>query len=338
MQEVELKLTLPSAQPERLLADLSAVPALALAAENGGVRHTELHNVYFDTPANVLHSQRIALRTRRKGNASQPQWLQTLKIGGSNLSALSQRGEWEFPIANAQLSHTLLQQTPWSALDPDGALFAELQPCFATVFERTLWWVNTPDGSRVEVAFDSGQVQAGGKTSPICELELELQAGQASALFDLAGEIATTVAVLPATVSKAQRGFALAQGAKLGLGAPRNKSVALQADTAQQNLQRAFAQWSVCLNNALQSTALDDVLQLRVAARSFRAVVRYFSPMMLNAAPLMPHLNAFSRKLNLAMQQDFNQARRMVIEALQDPKMGAELLKISRWLELDFEQ
>ena len=60
--------------------------------------------------------------------------------------------------------------------------------------------------------------------------------------------------------------------------------------------------------------------------------------MLLNAAPLMPHLKAFSKQLHLAMQQDFNQARSMVMEALQAPQMGTELLKISRWLELDFEQ
>ncbi|NTV78792.1 MAG: hypothetical protein HGA25_06585, partial [Clostridiales bacterium] len=41
--------------------------------------------------------------------------------------------------------------------------------------------------------------------------ELELLAGQPSALLDLAQQIARTIAVMPVNVSKSERGYAMAQ-------------------------------------------------------------------------------------------------------------------------------
>ncbi len=67
-------------------------------------------------------------------------------------------------------------------------------------------------GSRIEVALDVGEVRAGERRQPLCELELELLAGPADALFVLARRIARSLAVLPAHLSKAERGWRLADG------------------------------------------------------------------------------------------------------------------------------
>ena len=331
MKEIELKLTLPTQQPEQLDALLDAVPALAQCERAGGRQTVALHNIYFDTPDHLLHRKRIALRLRQKGSSNQPQWLQTLKIGSSTDSALSQRGEWESPVAGAALSKELLMQTPWPGLDPQGVVFAALVPCFTTAFSRTLWRVAAADGSRVEVAFDQGVVQAGEKNSPICELELELLSGQPAALFDVALQIAATVAVLPAATSKAQRGFALAQGTLLEpCVAPRRglKNATGQARMARAELLSAFAQITGNLNVLLQSYSPAGVQQAHIGLRRLRAALRYFKPDLPQAVTASI---ASLLQLSTPLQQGG-----AIAQSLQNPATGTDLLKICRWLELDF--
>ena len=88
--EIELKLALPTSDVASLAKRLAQTPALSRRKAT----HQHLHNVYYDTPEQILRQQRVALRIRRIGSEAKPQWLQTLKIGGSSDSALSQRGEW----------------------------------------------------------------------------------------------------------------------------------------------------------------------------------------------------------------------------------------------------
>ena len=125
------------------------------------------------------------------GGDDAPQWLQTFKTSDGGDSALSLRGEWEVPVPGPALVQAALQAAPpWQRLDPEGAVFAALQPCFATAFDRTAWTVRRRDGSVIEVALDLGQITSGQRSVPICELELELLAGAPTALFDLARHIA----------------------------------------------------------------------------------------------------------------------------------------------------
>ncbi|GAM62621.1 adenylate cyclase [Vibrio ishigakensis] len=68
------------------------------------------------------------------------------------------------------------------------------------------------DGSQVEVVFDQGEVVAGENTTPICEVELELKSGQTDALFTLARQLSEEGGVRLGNLSKAARGYRLAQG------------------------------------------------------------------------------------------------------------------------------
>ena len=60
---------------------------------------------------------------------------------------------------------------------------------------------------------DEGIIAAGGAEKPIEELEVELKRGEPRAIFDLARQIGRTVALRIGVLSKAERGFALADGA-----------------------------------------------------------------------------------------------------------------------------
>ena len=367
-QEIELKLALPTSDPSGLAKQLARTPQLARRKPT----HQRLHNVYYDTPEQFLHQERVALRIRRVGSDAKPQWLQTLKMGGSGDSALSKRGEWEVPVPGAMLSLDALKATPWSGIDPEGSVFRALAPCFVTTFERTSWVVRRRDGSMVEVALDVGHITVDDKTTPICELELELLAGQPVALFDIAQQIARTVAVLPQSNSKAERGYALAQNCldmPLRAQPPKLKPDLALPEAARCVLREMFCQFTTNLNALRSSDDPEVVHQARVAWRRFRSALRLFKPVLVaDAVPSWQALQALLsflgelRDLDVARTetlpslahaytaddarrteawQAMTQAllhaadlqRKSVRFALQEPTVGAALLAITQWLE-----
>jgi len=366
--ETEIKLALPAGGTAPLLRQLGAVPALA---RHPPVRQ-QVHNLYYDTPGQDLRRQRAALRIRRVEGDGAPQWLQTLKTADAGLSALSRRGEWEVPVDGPALQQDALRGAPpWPQLDPDGTLFATLQPCFSTDFERTRWTVRLRGGATIEVALDLGEIVAAGRTAPLCELELELLAGPPEALFTLAGQIARRVAVLPLSASKAERGFALAQGV---LDAPRHaRAPALGRRTSVQALAgpllaEMFDQFTANLHALLGADHPELVHQARVGWRRLRSAQRLLRPGLAVSPPswlgLRPLLDLLGelRDLDVAstqtlpawqpafaaedarraalwaeVEQSFqaaaNQCRQAVRRALQEPGAGQALLATVQWLE-----
>lgn len=309
--EVELKLLLPGADAQTLEQALSRLPALATA-----VPHRQwLWNRYYDTTQQALRQQRSALRLRcvsdqpwpeaAAGQAPAGEWIQTFKTAGVSRGGLSQRGEWEAQVASGTLDRAALAATPWSALDPEGELFAQLQPCFDTRCRRTTWLLQQADGSRIEVALDSGEIAAAGKVLPLLELELELQAGMPQALFELAQQIASEIAVLPCDTSKAERGYALAQG--LTHVPARARATHLPASVApltaaQQAMGEMLEQFTRNLAGMLQGDDPELVHQARVAWRRWRSAERLFRPWLTELAPrerLRPLLDALGQLRDL---------------------------------------
>ncbi|ART49603.1 CYTH and CHAD domain-containing protein [Acidovorax carolinensis] len=367
--ELEIKLALPTSNPAGLARQLARLPTLARRQPV----HKQVDNIYYDTPGQALRAQRMALRLRRVGGVDAPQWLQTLKTSDSGDSALSLRGEWEVPVPGPALVQAALQAAPpWQKVDPDGAVFAALAPCFATDFERTAWTVRRRDGSAIEVALDMGQITCGQRSVPICELELELLAGPPAALFDLARQIAQHIAVLPLAASKAQRGYELRDGkldTPLRARPPQlGTEVSLRA-LVQPVLGEMFAQFTANLNALVHSDAPELVHQARVGWRRFRGALRLFKPAApVRAVPAWPEMQPMLvllgelRDLDVActqtlpalqdafvagdagraerwqaMAQAFQQAalqqRQLVRRALQEPAVGAALLSITLWLD-----
>ena len=328
-QEVELKLALPGGDATQWARELARVPALARRK----AQRRQLLSVYYDTPDLRLCAQRAALRLRHVANveasaeatdaatraatdAAAPergQWLQALKTDGGE-SALSQRGEWECAVPGPDLDVAALQALPaWQPLDPDGNIAAVLQPCFRTTCERTTWTLRRRGGATIEVALDIGQIEAGERTAPIAEIELELLTGAPSDLFDLARQIAAHVAVLPLAASKAERGFALARGK---LHAPRRARP--PALTPRQPLPvLAFAmlsemwgQFSANLYALCQADDPELVHQVRVGWRRLRSAQRLLRPALAQPdspgraqlAPMFERLGAL-RDLDVAATQ-----------------------------------
>ncbi|WP_280552794.1 CYTH domain-containing protein [Halomonas sp. 25-S5] len=285
--EIELKLALGAEAPEALrrhphLAGLT--PAL-----------TRLGNTYYDTPEGDLEQARMALRLRRAGD----RLLQTLKTRGQGGGGLSTRGEWEWEVPGPGLDLRGLAALPPMA-ERDPGLLERLVPRFATDFMRETWWLEE-DGLSVELALDLGEIRAGGQAVAIRELELELKAGDPTALWALADALADTVALRASDTSKAARGGALlGSGWTLpeGTGAAawlHRASMALDAlaDTGQDawrdEARRAFQRLSELGDDALDDEALrDDARGLAEALGAETWLTPAFGRRMLRLARRLP--------------------------------------------------
>jgi inorganic triphosphatase YgiF len=358
--EVELKLAL---WPQDALR-IGALPLLKRRTP----QQLKLHTIYFDTADQHLRAQGIALRLRRDGR----RWLQTLKTAGSGAGALTARGEWEHAVKGPQLDAQALAATPWAQLDADGKLFNALSTQFTAAFSRTLWTIRRPNKSVVEVALDIGHVRTSKRSAPIAELELELKRGTAADLFAVAAQLAAQVALLPSSMSKAQRGYALLQGtvdAPVFAQAQRLSDDMPLHDAARRVLGAAFTQ--VC-GNLIALRHADDVElvhQARVGWRRWRSALKLFGPALQADAPPPAHSlravlvplarlrdldvaateilprwqNAYVQgnaqrrgqwaRLQEALLEARIAARAAVRSALQRPEVGATLIALTQWLE-----
>jgi len=279
-KEIELKLGLPAAQARR-------VTTHALLSGYKPQKY-RLFNTYYDTPEFDLRNRGIALRLRRKGGST---WLMTVKGGASGAGGLAQRSEWEAPTQPGVFDFNIVGDEELRGFLE--SCHSRLQAVFSTDFTRTAWIV-PHDGAVVEVALDRGSLSAidlngdvGPVKEPICELELELVEGNSSdPLFDLAIRMAADINLHPEIVSKAERGYALADPSFLR---PVKAPVSLLTDSLSPvEAFRAIALSCVLHLQRNEAGAIaghdpEFVHQARVAIRRLRSAFRLFAPVLLPA-------------------------------------------------------
>lgn len=296
--EIELKLALPAAAVPRLVRHPLLRQAEALPS------HT-LFNHYFDTPDLALAAQRVAVRTRRQGR----QWLQTVKCGGSVAAGLSHRPEWEQPYRRGRFDFSAIDAPALRTLLESPAIAEALAPVFSTNFHRRTWRVCPGAEVEILVMLDRGEVIAGTRRQAICELELELVRGEASALFNLAQHLATRLPLRLDNVSKAARGYRLLRGEP-----PRPTHASRVALVPSLTPVEAFLRVGhaglahVQANEEGLMGAADPefVHQARVALRRLRASVRFFAPALPpgTAAHWLRRLGELARALEEARELD----------------------------------
>jgi adenylate cyclase len=295
--EVELKLALPDAAQRAFLRH----PLLKKAAS----RKTErLINLYYDTPAQQLRKHGIALRLRRQGR----RWLQTVKCAGVSAAGLSTRPEWEVPYGGRFDFSSVDAADVRKRLESD-RIRERLAPLFETNFLRTTWRFQPAPGVELLLAFDRGWIAAAGRREEISELEIEIAHGEPAHAFALAREIAKRIALAPAPLSKAERGYRLfhgtpaepakAEGVALDPGMAPLAGFRLIALSCLEQLQ---------LNHA-GAAATDEpeyIHQMRVATRRLRAALRLFGPLLPPgfADALLPPLRAQMHLLGDARDMD----------------------------------
>lgn len=292
--ETELKLWLNP-------ADIETFRSLARLGR-ARPREEALRTLYFDTPDFTLASHGIALRVRRTGR----RWVQTLKTEGEKSGGLSKRLELETPVSKPMPDFSRLPAGITDKLIKK-KWRTRLAPVYETRFRRTAWNLRAPDGSRVEVALDVGEIVAGKKSEPLCEVELELKAGSAEALYGLARTFAQKVLLIPLDASKAER------GARLAAGKPRRPATAVMPELASDmpacaafaRIARAcLAQLQANLPGLLQAEDPEYLHQARVALRRLRSAAGLFRKACPPPAEEMGRMAELARALGEARDWD----------------------------------
>ncbi|MAD75509.1 MAG: adenylate cyclase [Rheinheimera sp.] len=205
--ELELKFSLAVAESQKLPTLLAS---FGMLTDHGPAT---LLNAYFDTPDNWFRRHDMGLRTRQKNGRFE----QTIKLAGQQHGALQARPEFNRPATGIVPDLTAFPAEIWPENTDLNLLQQQLTEIFRTDFTRQSWQLTT-DGTLIDVVYDSGEVIAGNKSEPIAELELELLSGSVNPLFTLAEHVIEQLPLRTGWLSKAARGYLLAD--KQQLGAP----------------------------------------------------------------------------------------------------------------------
>jgi triphosphatase len=264
-KEVEVKLEL---EP----ANLPALKNLSLLrAVKRTPKPAAQVSVYFDTEKQTLRKKGLMLRVRRQGR----HYIQTIKANSN--SASFERDEWETDIAGKKPDLTHAADT---ALEPlvTKKLRRRLKPLFETRVQRTVYPV-VNGAQSITLAVDQGTIKTATKVLPLCEIELELERGRTTDLFNIARELTRTLPARLAIKSKSERGYELIDGEQeFPVKAAR---IDLPDDT---NARGAFKLIALaCLKQVIDNEPAllkgdpEGVHQMRVGLRRLRAAVSLFS-------------------------------------------------------------
>jgi triphosphatase len=268
--ETELKLAVaPDA-----MARLARHPLLS-PLRRGPSRKTRVTSTYFDTAGLDLALAGVSLRLRRDGR----RWLQTVKGLAEKPSAggMTVRSEFEWPVTGGQLDPLRFATTPYrrtlSKAERRG-----LEPQFTTCVTRTTIPLAFADSTMALLCIDAGEVRAevdGTQLSaPIHEIEMELEAGDKSRLYELASALAADVPLSLEPRSKAERGYALrnppkvepAHATEVALAGDANAAGAFAAIIGE-----CLAQIEANADGVIHGEDPEWIHQMRIGVRRLRA-------------------------------------------------------------------
>ena len=291
-KELEVKLALAPAH----LPALKKLP-LFRAAKAKPARSTEV-TVYFDTDKHKLRRSGLMLRVRRRGR----RYVQTVKATGN--SGVFQRDEWETEIAGKGPN---LDKGAGTALEPllSGKFRQRLKPLFETRVRRTVYPL--VDGAHaMALVVDQGTIDAGKRSQPLCEIELELERGTAADLFDVARQISQAVPAQLALKSKSERGYEIAddETERPVKAAPIDLPAATTARDAFRVIGLACLKQIVANEPALVKSDPEGVHQMRVGLRRLRAAMSLFAALLNDAQSeaIKPRLKWLAEELGPARE------------------------------------
>lgn len=261
--EVELKLEIAS-------EDAATFEASGLIANSA--KKVRQISTYFDTPEHDVANAGFSLRIR----LSDKKRVQTIKADGAVAAGLFVRSEWERAVEAA--TPVLDYTTPLPALLGDKV--DSIVPAFEVEIDRQTWNIDE-GGSTIELVLDRGEVVAGKRRSPVCEIELELKSGDPAALFAFARRIDAVVPIRLGVLSKAERGYALAGAAPTRMIAEPVLLAggATAAEAFGQIIQSCIRQFRLNESLLLATRDAGALHQARVALRRLRSAFTIFKPM-----------------------------------------------------------
>lgn len=162
----------------------------------------QMSTTYYDTPSGALSARHITLRCRMENGEA----VCTVKTPLDGYG----RGEWDCRCEDIRKSISLLcaQGAPEElmSLTREG-----LEEVCGARFTRRAAQVGMGD-MVVEIALDRGVLTGGGKEEPLCEVEVELKAGEPELAIAFGMELKEQFQLVPESKSKFRRALALAKG------------------------------------------------------------------------------------------------------------------------------
>jgi triphosphatase len=259
-----------------------------------------LHSVYFDSKAGDLSRQSCILRVRTVNGRH----LQTFKYSGTFAGGLFERGEVEVALASQLPDPALFgdELGNWIATLTQGEA---LVPAYETHIKRTAYPIQR-GASTIELAFDSGTIQANGAQEPVCEVELELKSGDPAALFQLGLEFAAAFPTHIGVSSKAERAQRLVSAQPPAI--VRAHAPLAGAPSVDEAIGRCL---SSCLSHFLGNwpafyagDRVKAVHQMRVSMRRLRALASLFQRSF--ASPEWPQIRTAAKNIAQTMGEARN--------------------------------
>lgn len=158
-----------------------------------------METTYYDTVSGDLAAKHFTLRRRLENDAS----ICTLKT-----PAGPGRNEFETSAPTIEEAVPILCKLSGEHIP------LPVTPICGAAFTRVAKALPFPGGV-AELALDMGVLTGGGKTAPLCEVELELKAGDPSALLTYAAQFAAIYGLEQERYSKFRRALALFRGETL---------------------------------------------------------------------------------------------------------------------------
>ncbi len=202
--EIEFKYQVEKSVAEKLFEDEAV-----LELRTGSPQVKEMRAVYFDTVHQDMSKNKMAFRIRSENGIN----VATLKWSGGSIDGLHIREE-----ANRALDGQKTAENPSIDIFADSPEIYEklkktvggnsLVSIMETNFIRRYMMLDTGK-SISEFSFDYGEIIAGDKKLPICEIEIEFVEGERDDFVKLSGGIAKRYGLTPSDASKFQRGMDL---------------------------------------------------------------------------------------------------------------------------------
>jgi triphosphatase len=338
VREIELKLEI---EP----ADAPSLGAIGLLRDLEPRSRRQL-TIYYDRPDGLLQERGFTLRVRQVDDG----FVQTVKPASESAGLMS-RAEYEARVGSIEPDLAALADTPLAELAAAGKL-GGLVPTIRSAMDRTIWRVEV-GGSLVQLDFDQGEVEAGGRSQRFTELELELVSGDPACLFFAAKQIADQVPVRLGVLTKAERGARLASGA--------HKKIVKAANVAVDPSMTIAEAFEVIVHACIRQYRLNEPLvigrrkmealhQARVSMRRLRSALTLFKPAIRDAEYeyLRGELRWFTsqlgeaRNLDVFLQRDLGHAERAALierrELAYDHLIAVKDSRRFRLLMLEFAQ
>lgn len=337
-QEIELKLEIDP-------GDADALRSIGLLRDREPRIRRQL-TIYYDRADGLLRDRGFTLRVRQADGG----FVQTVKPSSESAGLVS-RPEFEARVASIAPDLGALADTPLAGLAAAGEL-DELVPTMRSEMDRAIWRIEV-GGSLIQLDFDRGEVEAGGRTQRFTELELELVSGDPACLFFAAKQVADQIPVRLGVLTKAERGARLASGA--------HKKIVKAADVAVDPSMTIAEAFEVIVHACIRQYRLNEPLvigrrkmealhQARVAMRRLRSSLTLFKPAIRDAEYeyLRGELRWFTaqlgdaRNLDVFLQRDLPDAERAALtgrrEQAYDHLIGVKDSRRFRMLMLELAQ